>query len=138
MGVNFTSFTLAIIMVSLCAVGFGAFMVDLGATYGVPIDPAYSNTYDKTNEILNKSNQITQTVSGNIATTDSISDIWVLQGTSAIQLGLQGTSLIKAMLLDAANIIGLPYWFIGGVLAMILVVLGYLAISALSRQFIQL
>jgi hypothetical protein len=136
MGMTFSSLGLAIIAVSMFALAMTGLMVDLSSKYGVPVNQSYPETYNKMQQILNDTNQIGEAVTGDAETSAlSQSDALLQQGGAAIKTSFGGISLIGAMLRDVSNFIGLPTWFVGGVIAMIIVVLGWLGIAILNRLF---
>jgi len=136
--VNFTSFAVGIIAMSMLALAASTFMIDLSTFYGVPINSqAYPETYNKLNEMLNVSNQIGIGVTGDTTSTGSTSDALLQQGTSAVKIAFSTIGVFKALLIDSTNALGLPWWFGAGVVAMILVILGLLAIAIITKQFIR-
>jgi len=135
MGMNFTTLTVAIIFMSMFALAIGAFMVDLSSNYQVPINQSYTNTYQKLNEITNITNEINAEVIGDSSTSSTSSEALFQQGQSAVLLSFGGIGLIGAILQDGAEVIGLPYWFIGGILAIIIVILSFLLFGVFTRAF---
>lgn len=135
MGLNFTTLTISIIVVSMFALAIGSFMVDIGSRYGVSVNQSYTHTYDKMQKISNISNQVSQQVIGDEATSSSQGEALFQQGQSAMMLSFRGTELIGAMGQDATEEIGIPWWFTGGVIAIIIVILGFLLFGVLLRAF---
>lgn len=136
-GMNFTSLSIGILILSMFAIALGGFLVDLGTTYGIQVNESYTNTYAKIGEISNITNQINQQVIGDDATSSTTSEALFQQGQSAVIISFKAIGLIGAVLQDAGTLIGLPYWFVGGILAIILVILGFLAIAIITKQFIK-
>jgi len=135
---NFTSFAVGIIAMSMLALAASTFMIDLSTFYGVPINSAaYPETYNKLNEMLNASNEIAAGVTGDTTSTGSTSDSLLQQGASAVKIAFSTIGVFKALLIDSTAVLGLPWWFSAGVVAMILVILGLLAIAIITKQFIR-
>lgn len=135
MGMNFTSLVIGVIIVSMLALGLGSFMADLSSTYGVPMNQTYVNTYAKLNEISNITNNINDQVISDSTSTGDVAETLLSQGGASIKLSLSGIGLIGAMLQDASGELGLPSWFVGGILGIIIVSLAFLAITVLTKAF---
>lgn len=135
MGISFTSFTTSIIIVSLVAIAMSGLLMDSVQKYGVSVPQDYTRTFDVLNQSINQSNNIREGVLGSEASSSDSATAIIQQSQSAIITSFAGINLIKGMLLDMGGIIGIPAWFIGGLIALLIIVLGYLALTYLSKQF---
>ncbi len=135
MGVNFTSLAIAVILLSMIALGLSGFLADMSDTYEVEINQSYSNTFDKLEEISNQTNELSNNLVASGATSGDIDTALFQQAQGSVLLSFAGIGLIQAMLLDASNDLGLPSWVVGGTVAIIIVMLAFLAFSALPRLF---
>lgn len=136
MGMNFTSWIVGIIVVSMVFIGFGSFMGDLGRNYGVEVNQSQFETFNKLDEIINTTAEIHGEVIGEETSTGDVSDNLITQGLSAIKFAMTGgIGLVRAMLLDASNWLGIPSWFVSGILAIIIIILSLVALTILTRAF---
>jgi hypothetical protein len=103
--------------------------------YGVSIPQDYTRTFDVLNQSINQSNNIRTGVLGSDATSSDSATAIIQQSSMAITTSFAGIDLVKSMLLDMGDVIGIPAWFIGGLICLLIIVLGYLALTYLSKQY---
>lgn len=135
-GMNFTTLTVAIILVSMFALSIVELTAGLANRYNVVFNDSYPNTFNKINQITNQTNQINAQVTGaDTSSGTSTTDALFQQGQAAIGLSFQSLGLISALLTDSADALNLPSYLVGGILGMIIVILSLLALTILMRAF---
>lgn len=133
---NFTTLIVGVIIVGMFALGITTFMGDLATTYGLPYNDSSLETFKTVQEMDNLSQQINNEVFNDetSSTVDFVESL-ASQGGATMKMSFKSVELIKSMLQDASSYIGIPAWLVGGILAIIVVILSFLAISVLTKSF---
>lgn len=139
MGMNFTNLTIAMLIVVAFSSMFGLLIGELTETYNVPINSNFTATYSKIDYMLEQTKQLNSEVQGQqTPSTTSILDTLYNQGLSSIIIGFTSISLLITMLSDISTTLTIPDYIIGIIIAMVIVSLGYLALSAYFKSFFKL
>lgn len=133
--VTFTSLGIAVIMVSMVVLGYTAWVTELSVNYGIPVNMSLPNTANKLLEITNLTNEINNQVVNDDTTAGDPLASFASQGATAVKISLSGVSLVRAMLLDSSEYLGVPSWFVTSLIAILLLILGLLALTVLMRAF---
>ena len=136
--INFTSLTVGVILVAMLGLGMISFMTHVTGEVGVVANTTPMRSFVKMQEISNISQNINYQVTSDETSIGAVLDNLASQGVSSIKIGMMSIGLLKDILLDLSEYMGLPYWFVGCLIAIILVILSYLAITILMRAFQQL
>ncbi len=136
MAMNFTSLLVAIVIVSLTALSMGDLWIGLSNNYGVEANTTYLKTYSVLVNITNTTDEIASGFIGDETSVGSIIDSLTSQGYNVIKIAfVDGFALIRAMLQDASYHLGIPARFVGGIIAIIMIVLVLLGFTIIIKAF---
>lgn len=135
---NFTSFIIALIIVSMFAGSFGIFLGDLTTTYNITTNTSFVDTYNKIDMLVNKTNQINNQVQGQESQEGDTTTSLLKIGFATASIVYSAIGLVNSMINDISLTIGLPPFIVGGVLAIIIIILGLYVISVLTKSFFKL
>lgn len=137
---NFTEFGKMILMISVISLGFAGFMGGMFTLFPTSnLEPDEIASYSKMVEIANLTDQL----GGSIGSTSSSSDDFDVKiykkGFASIKLVFyDGIDLIWEMLNLFSITIGLPAWFVGFIISLIVFPLALLLVTIFIRGFFKL
>lgn len=121
---------IGIIILSMVVIGFTGLVGELKGDYGVSVDTSFNGTYGKIDDMTSKTQELANSTKGN-----QLSSAYEISagGLSAISLLWDSLGLLNTMLEELSVEIGLPTWFIGGVIAILTVILIFIIINYTFR-----
>lgn len=139
-GMNFTSFTIALLFLVVFAIFFGTYVGGLEGMYNTGnLDTEQGATYAKLSEVANLTAQIGDSVGEGDSTSEDFDAKVYKKGFSSMKLVyFTGPSLIYSMFADFSIKLGLPPWVLGFVMGLIISILAYLALSIFIKAFFKL
>lgn len=134
-----TIILISIILFSMIILGSTLFLGGLTQEYGVTADMQNFTTMNKINQTLDIANEMTSRVQGeeSVSTQEenflSLSYGFIWSAGQALKMVFNVGGIFKAMIIDLSNYIGLPTWFVSGLLAIISIIILASIVTAITR-----
>lgn len=135
---NFTTFLTAVILLTMFATTYSVVLADVSTTYNISTNTSFTNPYSNINTLINKTQQINNQVQGEGSQEGDIETSFLKIGFSTIAIVYSSITLVIAMLTDLGSVMGLPSYMIGGIIAILIVILGLYAVTIFYKSFNQL
>jgi len=137
-----TTIILSFIVFGMVITGITLFLGNFTQGYNVTANTSFSETLNKVNETMDIANQMTAQVQNeeSVSTQEenflSLSYGFIWNAGQAIKLVFNSSGIIKAMINDLSSYIGLPTWFVSGILAILSIIVFAAIVTAITRWFV--
>lgn len=122
-----------IIVFSMVIAGLSTFLADLNHEYGLGVDTSWNETYNQLDQVSGVTEDIRNATEGSEITTADAFETISEGGMGAMKLVFNSFSLMDTIMTDLMREIGLPPWLYQGFLAILIVIVSFLIISAIFR-----
>lgn len=127
------------ILISMAAIGYFALLADVSDTYDVELGEEFSETQDQFDEMLNDTSELGLGIqdrteqSGGVSFSDAgallLGGIW-----SIVKEPFTLVSIFTNMISNIASYIGIPAYVVGGLLALIAIIITFIILSAILKK----